>query len=333
MSKSYYSTVSSWVFAIYQALLRQGLDGDAILNKCDLSINDIQKTNNRVALKQVRQLWIESVAATGNDAFGLQVIGYLDEKALNALTTAILASKNIHEAIQRLLRYYQVVSSGFILVIHEEQNLVLELQKTPSGEFIAPEAVDAAFGVMLRIARQLIAPQISPIMVELTKPISKKISDYEHVFQCPVHFNAKRNAISFPLSILDLEIPNANEMLAAHLEDYLSDVLKTLEGQELSRKIYISLMQMLPSGTPTIVELASHMHMSERSLQRKLKTENTGFNEILCQLRMDLAKRYLKEQKYQISEISYLLGFSSPSNFDRFFKNQTDYSPSQYFDN
>jgi len=43
-----------------------------------------------------------------------------------------------------------------------------------------------------------------------------------------------------------------------------------------------------------------------------------------------LATRYLKEKKYQVSEISYLLGFSSPSNFVRFFKNQTGYPPSKY---
>jgi len=332
MSESYSTTVSSWVFAIYQALNKQGIDGEVILSKCHLAIDDIQETNPRFALKQVRQLWMASVAATGNDAFGLQVVDYLDEKALNALTAAILVSKNIREAIQRLLRYYQAVSSGFTLVVHEEEHLVLEFQNTPSGEFIAPEAVDAAFGIMVRDVRKLTDAKINPTIIELTKSVPKQALEYTQFFQCPVHFNAKRNAISFPSLILDLEIPNANERLAAHLEQYLSDVLKTLDEQELSRKIYINLMQMLPSGAPTIVELAGRMHMSERSLQRKLKEENTGFTEILSNLRMDLATRYLKEQKYQISEISYLLGFSSPSNFVRFFKNQTGYPPSQYLE-
>jgi len=330
MSESYYSTVSSWVFAIYQTLNRQGIDGDAILRKCHLDIEDIRKTNHRFAVEQVKQLWNESVTATDNDAFGLMVIDYLNDKALNALTTATLASSNFREAIQRLLRYYRVVSSGFILVIHEEDLMVMELENTPSGEFIAPEAVDAAFGVIARDVRLLTDAKISPVKVELKKSVPKQIMDYDQIFQCPVHFNAKRNAISFPLLILDLEIPNANERLAAHLEQYLSDVLITLEEQELSRKIYISLMQMLPSGAPTIVELANNMNMSERSLQRKLKEENTGFTEILSNLRMDLATRYLTEQKYQISEISYLLGFSAPSNFVRFFKNQTGYPPSQF---
>ncbi len=332
MSESYSSTVSSWVFAIYQALNKQGINGDAILRKCHLDIDDIRETNHRFALEQVKQLWNESVTATGNEAFGLKVIDYLNDKALNALTAATLASSSFREAIQRLLRYYQVVSSGFILVIHEEDHLVLELQNTPSGEFIAPEAVDAAFGVMVRHVRELTDAKINPIKIELTKPIPKQVVDYDQFFQCPAHFNAKRNAISFPLLILDFEIPNANERLAAYLEQYLSDVLKTLDEQELSRKIYSNLMQMLPSGTPTIVELASHMNMGERSLQRKLKEENTGFTEILSNLRMDLATRYLKEQKYQISEIGYLLGFSSPSNFVRFFKNQTGYPPKQFFE-
>jgi len=332
MSKSYYSTVSSWVFAIYQTLNNQGLDGNTILSKCDLSISDIQITNHRIAVKQVKQLWTEAVAATNNDAFGLQVIDYLNDKALNALTTATMASTNLREAILRFHRYYRVVSSGFILVIHDDEHLVLELQKTPSGEFIAPEAVDAAFGVMVKNVRQLIDAQLSPILLELTKPEPNNNSHYSQVFQCPVHFNAHRNALSFPVSMLDIEIPNANEMLAAHMEKYLSDVLSKLNEVELSRQLYLNLMQMLPSGTPTIIELANRLNMSERSLQRKLKTENTGFNDILCELRLDLAKRYLKEEKYQINEVSYLLGFSAPSNFVRFFKKHMGYPPSQFLE-
>ena len=38
----------------------------------------------------------------------------------------------------------------------------------------------------------------------------------------------------------------------------------------------------------------------------------------------------LKETDLQISEIAYKVGFSSPSNFNRVFKNLTDKNPSEF---
>lgn len=330
MRDSYCSTVSSWVYAIYQTLNKEGVDGQRILEKCGIKVSDIERPNQRLDLERVKQLWHESVAATGNDAVGLLVIDYLNDKALNALVTATLASANIREAIHRLLRYYRVVSTGFVLEVYEEDSVVIELKKTPNGQFIALEAVDAAFGVITRNIRRLTDSEIRPAKIELMRSVPKQKAVYERFFQCPVLFDSDRNAMSIPLKVMEIEIPNANEMLASYLEQYLSDVLKNLNEIEFSRQVYTNLLGLLPSGTPSLIELASRMNVSERTLQRKLNAENISFKEILCELRVDLAKRYLKEQRYQISEIGYLLGFSAPSNFVRFFKKQVGYSPTQY---
>ncbi len=228
------------------------------------------------------------------------------------------------------MRYYQVVSTAFTLAIHKTNVLTIELLKTDSGEFIAAEAVDAAFAILARNALRLTATSFSTISVELIRPEPSRRLDYESYFNCTVTFNAHRNAISFPLNILEAETPNANEMLSSYLEQYLSEVLKNVNERGFSRQAYSELIDMLPSGAPTLNDLASRMNMCGRTLQRKLNAENVMFKDVLRQLRIDLAKRYLKEQRHKITDISYLLGFSAPGNFVRFFKKQLGCTPTEY---
>ncbi len=47
-------------------------------------------------------------------------------------------------------------------------------------------------------------------------------------------------------------------------------------------------------------------------------------------IRQDLARQYLKESGRSVGEVSYLLGFSEPTNFTRSFKRWTGMTPNQY---
>ena len=50
-------------------------------------------------------------------------------------------------------------------------------------------------------------------------------------------------------------------------------------------------------------------------------------------LRQQLAIQYLRESHRSVGEITYLLGFSEPSNFTRAFRRWTGKSPVEYRDN
>ena len=60
---------------------------------------------------------------------------------------------------------------------------------------------------------------------------------------------------------------------------------------------------------------------------------NCNVKTYINQIRINEAKRLLKESTFNRSEIAYRVGFSSPSNFNRVFKNLTGISPSEYLQN
>ena len=70
--------------------------------------------------------------------------------------------------------------------------------------------------------------------------------------------------------------------------------------------------------------------MSGRTLQRKLHDHGTSHQELLDQMRKDLAMRYLREPEMAICEVAYLLGFSESSALHRAFKRWTGMTPSEF---
>ena len=77
-------------------------------------------------------------------------------------------------------------------------------------------------------------------------------------------------------------------------------------------------------------EVAESLAVSPRSLNRKLKNENTSYSQILDQTRSDMACWYLRHSEVSVSTISRLLGFSDDTNFGRTFKRWKNTAPTSY---
>jgi AraC-like DNA-binding protein len=85
-----------------------------------------------------------------------------------------------------------------------------------------------------------------------------------------------------------------------------------------------------PSFFPTLQQTAEYFRISTRTLQNKLKAEQTTYNELSVKVRKDLAMIYLQKREYSIGDIAYLLYFSEPSAFQSAFKKWTGLTPGQY---
>src|SRR6185369_10618542 len=86
----------------------------------------------------------------------------------------------------------------------------------------------------------------------------------------------------------------------------------------------------LNGGDPGLDHMAQKLGMSSRTLQRKLRDHGTTHQDVLDQMRQDLATRYLQQPEMAIGEVAYLLGFSESSAFHRAFKRWTGATPTEF---
>jgi AraC-like DNA-binding protein len=70
--------------------------------------------------------------------------------------------------------------------------------------------------------------------------------------------------------------------------------------------------------------------MSPRALQRRLAIEETTYAALVDDTRRELALAYLREGRYSMTDIGYLLGFSGAASFTRAFRRWTGKTPSEY---
>jgi AraC-like DNA-binding protein len=94
--------------------------------------------------------------------------------------------------------------------------------------------------------------------------------------------------------------------------------------------VFQVLKEKLQTGDTTITNIASLLNMSPRTLHRKLKDAGTSYNELREKLRRELATTYLNDHNINLSDISYLLGFSQVSAFHRAFKRWTGVTPQHF---
>jgi AraC-like DNA-binding protein len=76
--------------------------------------------------------------------------------------------------------------------------------------------------------------------------------------------------------------------------------------------------------------VARALHMSRRTLARRLDEEGTTFSEVLDTHRRELGVRYVARTSLPLGEISERLGFSQVQGFGRAFRRWTDRSPLEY---
>lgn len=81
---------------------------------------------------------------------------------------------------------------------------------------------------------------------------------------------------------------------------------------------------------PSLSEVAELLHLSPRTLRRRLDDLGTSYNALLSTVRKRIAVRYLVNTAMTTEEIAELLNYSDAANFRHAFKRWTGRSPREY---
>lgn len=326
-----FTALASWTRAIRKALLAVGVDADQLLADAGIAPASLADPEARLPVTQTTQLWKHAVAATGDAAFGLRVARHVQPTTFHALGYALAASTTLAEAFARAERYCRIVTDAGELMLEphgEERHVVI---RTATG-LAAPaeEAIDAFVALQARTARSLSGGSVSPLLVQLqrTAPVATQV--YERVFRAPVQFGAADNRLVFRTSDFKQLLEGANPELARLNESLAAQQLARMGSADLPARVRAALIERLPDGEPTAAVVAAALHLSLRSLQRKLAERSLSFEALLDDTRRALAEAHLRERKLSVGEVAFLLGFADASSFTRAFRRWTGNAPSTW---
>ncbi|MBP6409677.1 MAG: response regulator [Pseudarcicella sp.] len=113
----------------------------------------------------------------------------------------------------------------------------------------------------------------------------------------------------------------------------VNDITNNQKDKEFIEKIVAIIEKRMIDPQLSVEELSKDMSMSRSTLHKKIKAMvGMGPNELIRLVRLKQAARMLLTGQNNISEVSYLAGFSSPSYFSKCFLQQFKMTPKEYTD-
>jgi AraC-like DNA-binding protein len=311
-----------------------GLDVEHARAVAGISAEDLADNGKRLPSEVHERLLEHLMQVSGDPLFGLHAARYVQPGSWSVLGYITMNCATLGEAMSRIVPYEKLVGdmgTSQLELAGDHVRLIWNCRHEHPG--IRRHMVENVLASWMLYARWIADMDRSPreVWFEHARPEEAPQADYEEVFGCPVRFEQPSNALLVPLDYLSIPLRQADANLLRTLEEHALTMMAGLDDNEpLPQRVKNALRLLLKDGLPRKEKVAEKFHMTVRTLQRHLQQAGTSYQEILDQLRQDLAEHYLLRSDLAIQDIASYLGFTESRSFHRSFKAWTGITPGEY---
>lgn len=307
----------------------QGADHQALLRAAGLDPAVLDDPDQRVASPDYIRLMKTAQAHTGDPALALHWAADVNLARMSVVGLLGEASMTLMESFQQVRRYGRLVTDlgddpRFEMAQVDGALWTVDKRVDPDA---FPELTETTFGFMVCGSR-VAAPSTWLKEVHVTHPAPSYAAEYERVFEAPVVFGSRWNALRIDPVFLTTPVNVQPRYVFGVLSKHADALMEGLKAIDTTRaEVERRLLPILHTGEVGVDAIAAAMGLSRQTLYRRLKTEGVTFAGVLDDLRHRLARHYLVGGKVSVNEAAFLVGFSEPAAFSRAFKRWTGESP------
>jgi AraC-like DNA-binding protein len=326
--------IANYYKCLTKVLLEEGVNINPYLKQEGLDRATAFSAEHPHTLEQYYRVVKRVVAGSKIDGVGLKfgqqtkltdygILGFALLGCANLVETAKLASKFISMTSNLLEMDQRIEKSAAIVSFRELQPLFW------SQPFLIEECISETMAI-----RKALLPELEghhPIKINLTyaKPSYAKL--YDDIFQCPISFNQPKNELWLPASWLELPISTANEVASEVCAQQCELITSHLSNQgDMVDRVRRTLLSHSMISILRLEEMAEELHLSPRTLRKRLYDSGTSYKEIVNEIRVQTAMEYLSGSNLSVQEVAYLIGYEHSPNFFRAFKKSVGVTPEQY---
>ncbi len=314
---------------VLEAAQRLGIGSASLCRGLGFSANDLEAPGFTVSHFEALTVMRRALSAIGNPTLGLELGMQSNIANRGALALGLLASATLGEALGLMLRH--PASAGLLVAVTEEtsphQHALRATSRFESHD-IEPFLVDKLFTGLVRLCRQGVSVGYAPIAVELVRQPPADVKPYEAYFRSPVRFGAPLNRLVSDVSWMDFPLPTANAMSLRYAEDLLSAEASRTGESAVGLTVARAIRQTLPQSSSS-AEVASSLHLSERTLRRRLMESGLSYRKMQDEGRKSRALALVLNGQMDLSAVALETGFADISNFRRAFKRWTGRTPTE----
>jgi AraC-like DNA-binding protein len=307
-----------------------GVSVDAVLRRAGLPQAFADQPRVLLSTKELFALWRAVAEVSANPAIGLLLGTENRIERFHPNSLAALSSANFGAAVDQMARYKQLTCPEEITQEKDDEEWSIQFRWLLADEVEPLVLIECCFAWVLSIARHGTGTRMSPLRVEFVQPRAH-IKTIERHFGCSIVCGVSRNAIVFRAADAQRSFVTRNAELLAMLAPQFEEELKQANKDEnFVERVRTAIQQKLTGRRPTIEDIAGALHVSSRTLQRRLQDEGSSFQRVLDEARHHLARHYLNNSVLELNEAAYLLGYEDGNSFVRAFRTWEGVPPARW---
>ncbi|NWG74088.1 MAG: AraC family transcriptional regulator [Rubrivivax sp.] len=314
---------------IVQVAAGRGVDAQRLMADAGFDPAWLGDAEARMPLVVEERLWDRAADLAADPLFGLHAAAAIRPGAFDVLDYAVRTAPDLRTALQRLARYNRLVHDVATFEVIPAAERAVRVEHRFAGARPCRQAVEFTLASLVVVASQIGGRLVQALAVEFAHRAAGPAEAYRAVFGVAPRFGAPASCLVLAGEVLDRPVPGADAALSrivtAHAEQLLA--AQAPAHGDLAARVRRQLAEGMAHGPMTLGQVARQLHLSERSLQRRLDAEGTRFADLVDEVRRELALRYVADERLTLGEVAFLLGFAEPSPFHRAFRRWTGTTP------
>ena len=314
-------------------LLRYGIEAESLLEGSNVSISALRDARARVSRRQLFTLMRNFMRLAPNERAAFDAGATLHVSNYGFYGYALLSSATCREAVEFAISYRQLAAPTIDMrVVASGSEAAWEF--TPLFDMsedlsIQRFAYDFQSAIHLALHRSILGTDFRFLSVDLPFPAPGYADHYHSMFGCPIHFHAPAGRLRFLAEWLDRPPIGSDPITHAMLKEVCDEMLvKIGKAQGIAGEIYRRLISQ-PGTFLDLEQMADQLHVGSRTLRRRLRGEGRTYQQLVDEVRLQLAIKYLTDTDLTHEHIAARLKFSGAANFRRAFRRWTGKAPSQ----
>lgn len=304
-----------------------GIDPQPLMRRVGLDAAALAVPDRWISGAAAVELLELSAEAAGREDFGLRMSELRRLATLGPISLLAREEPDVRSAVELLLRHEHMYNEILHTRLTEEGGLATIKAELDPGEPAAHrQGTELAVAAFTRVLRGFLGPRWQPLSVCLTHAAPADVATHRRVLGPVVEFGREFDGIV--LYSADLAAPNAlaDPLLRTYARQYFEAVAAP-RGSTIADRVRELIEVLLPTGRCSIEQVARSLGVDRRTVHRQLARDGETFTDLLNTTRAQLAARFVANPNRSLTEISELLGFSAPSAFSRWFREQFGCAP------